>query len=63
MTNKEIAAHFAALPADEPARVLLVNGDAGIAEVLTVDEPGTNVQRAEEVGDDEKKLPTVYRER
>ena len=48
MTNAEAAAHFASLPASEPAGVLVVNGDTCSAEALALDPPGTNLEEVEE---------------
>ena len=62
MTNKEAAAHFAALPADGPAEILVINGDYGAAEILVIDEPGTNIEKIEIEEEDERKMATVYRE-
>ena len=43
MTNAEAAAHFAALPAEALAEVLLIEADTSSAENFTLDPPGTNL--------------------
>ncbi len=48
MTNAEAAIHFASLPADKPAEVLVINGDTCSSESLTIDTPGTNLDVVEE---------------
>jgi len=42
MTNAEAAAHFTSLPANEPAGVLVVNGDTCSAEALALESPYGN---------------------
>jgi hypothetical protein len=63
MTNAELAAHFAALPPNEEAVVLLIDGDALTASQCTIDEPGSNLDGVEkdtlDVGDE--KLPSIFR--
>jgi len=64
MTNAQAAAFFASLPDDEQAMVLLINGDAGVAEVLYISEPGANWDSLDEGGSEldpiEKNLPTAF---
>ena len=63
MTNAETAKHFASLPADEEAKILLINGDTSIAEPLFIDPPGTNldeVDNLDDIADDDKKLATAF---
>jgi len=48
MTNAEAAKHFASLPPNEDAEIVLVNGDTATAEVLSVDEPGRWLGELEE---------------
>jgi hypothetical protein len=62
MTNAQAAAHFASLPADDQAEILLINGDTGSCEVQLLDPPGTNLGDVEPflLTEESKKLPTTY---
>jgi len=60
MTNAEAVKHFASLPADEEAKILLINGDHGTAEPLFIDPPGTNLDEVDDIADGDKKLATTY---
>jgi hypothetical protein len=62
MTNAEAAAHFASLPPDETAEVLLINGDTCFAESFEIDPPGTNLEEIDEdeLRDEDKKLVTIF---
>ena len=63
MTNSEAAAHFASLPPDSPAMVLLVDGDTGMIESLDINTPGTNLENVEKgvIDEDQLLLATTYR--
>lgn len=43
MTNAQAATHFAQLPPDEQASILLINTDTGSSEKLYLQEPGTDL--------------------
>lgn len=62
MTNAEAAIHFASMPADKPAEVLVINGTTSSAESLTICEPGTNLDEVEEdfLNEGDEKLATAY---
>ena len=63
MTNAEAAAHFASLPPDETAKVLLINGDTCFAEPFEIDSPGTNLEEIDnenELRGEYKKLVTIF---
>ena len=62
MTNAEAATHFASLPPDEPAEVLVINGDTSSAESLTLDSPGTNLDQVEDefLNDGDETLATAF---
>ena len=62
MTNAEAAAHFAALPPDEEAEIVAINGDTSSAEVLSIDPPGTNLDVVEEefLTEGDETLVTVF---
>ena len=63
MTNAEAAAHFAALPAEALAEVLLIEADTSSAENFTLDPPGTNLDEVEEefLNEGDKNVVTIYR--
>jgi hypothetical protein len=62
MTNAQAAAHFASLPPDDQAEILLINGDTGSCEVQLIDPPGTNLNDVDpsSLTEKSKKLPTTY---
>ena len=62
MTNAEAAAHFASLPPDSQATVLLIDGDTFAARELVVDSPGTNIEEVEDgtLTDAQVSMATAY---
>lgn len=62
MTNKEAAIHFASLPAEDTAEILVINGSTSSAESLTIDQPGTNIDEVEEefLQEGNESLATAY---
>ncbi len=62
MTNAEAAAHFASLPPDEDADILVINGDTCSAEEVTIHQPGTNLEDVEDdfLTEKSRTLPTIY---
>jgi hypothetical protein len=62
MTNEQAAAHFASLPPNEVAEVLVINGDTAYAEALSLDQPGTHLDLVDDgcLLEVQKKLATAY---
>jgi len=60
MTNAEAAKHFASLPPDEDAKILLVNGDTACAEELHLDPPGENLDQADNASEVDDALVTSF---
>lgn len=62
MTNSEAAAHFASMPPNERAMVLLINGDTATAEQWSLDWPGTNMEELDpdDIDAGSEKLATVF---
>lgn len=44
MTNAEAAQHFASLPPDNDAEILVIDGDTGSANTYTIEPPGTDFE-------------------
>lgn len=63
MTNKEAAEHFAALPPDEDAIVLIIDGDNAMGEECTIDETGQEFldDQCDNAEDLDPKHPHIYR--
>ncbi len=68
MTNAEVAAHFAALPPDAPAEILLINWDTdcvaehdvGVVSEITFDSDNENADDDEEKEDRSEYLGKLY---
>jgi len=62
MKNSELAAIFAALPPNDVASILLVDGNLNEVEVLEVDPPNVNLDDIDpgQLDEDKIKMPTAF---
>jgi hypothetical protein len=63
MTNAEAATHFASLPPEKTAAVIMIDVDAGASLTLLLDPPGTNLDEVEDgfLEDGDEKLATALK--